>query len=209
VRAVVFDCDGVLVDSEPLSDASWAEALADHGYEMTHEDVVAVRGTTETDCYRYFAERVELPEEGQMQREVDARKLAGYRDLAPFPDAAAAVPELALHGIPLAVASSSRGRHLRHKLDVVGLGRYFDVMVGGDEVPSGKPAPDVYLAAARSLGVDPGDCLAVEDSLNGADAAVAAGMRVVCVARYGSVVGTHPTVDALDADLIMTWLGGR
>jgi beta-phosphoglucomutase-like phosphatase (HAD superfamily) len=207
VRAVIFDCDGVLVDSEPLSDASWAGALADHGYVMTEEDVVAVRGTSEADCYRYFAARTALPEQSVMQAAVDARRLAGYPDLQPFADAAAAVPELALHGVPLAVASSSRGEHLRHKLRVVGLGRYFEVAVGGDEVPAGKPAPDVYLAAAAGLGIDPHDCLAVEDSVNGADAAVAAGMRVVCVARYGTTVGTYPTVDTLDASLIRTWLG--
>ena len=207
MKAVVFDCDGVLVDSEPLSDASWAGALAGHGYVMTSEDIVAVRGTSEADCYRYFAVRAELPARAEMQAEVDARRLAGYPDLAAFGDAATTVPELAFHGIPLAVASSSRGEHLRHKLRLVGLGRYFEVVVGGDEVPAGKPAPDVYLAAAAGLGFDPRDCLAVEDSANGADAAVAAGMRVVCVARYGTTVGTHPTVDTLDANLIMTWLG--
>jgi len=207
MRAVVFDCDGVLVDSEPLSDASWAGALADHGYIMTEQDIVAVRGTSEADCYRYFALRAQLPEQDEMQAEVDTRRLAGYSNLESFGDAAATVPELALYGIPLGVASSSRGKHLRRKLELVGLARYFEVVVGGDEVPAGKPAPDVYLAAAAGLGVDPHECLAVEDSVNGADAAVAAGMRVVCVARHGTTVGTHPTVDTLDANLIMTWLG--
>lgn len=205
--AVVFDCDGVLVDSEPLSDASWAGALADHGYTMSAADVVAVRGTSEADCYRYFADRVALPGEAEMQADVDARRLAGYPNLAAFPDALATVPALAMQGIPMAVASSSRGQHLRHKLELVHLARYFDVAVGGDEVPAGKPAPDVYLAAAAALGVDASVCLAVEDSVNGADAAVAAGMRVVCVARYGTTVGNHPTVDTLDAELILTWLG--
>lgn len=207
MKAVVFDCDGVLVDSEPLSDAAWAGALADHGYVMTAADASAVRGLSEPDCYQYFASRAELPPEADLQGAVDARRLAGYPDLAAFPDAFSTVPALAMAGIPLAVASSSRGEHLRHKLELVHLARYFDVMVGGDEVAAGKPAPDVYLAAAAALRIDPGDCLAVEDSRNGADAAVAAGMRVVCVARYGTMVGNHPTVDTLDADLIMTWLG--
>ena len=207
MRAVVFDCDGVLVDSEPLSDASWAGALAARGYTMTPQDTVTVRGISEADCYRYFAVRADLPDEAEMQAEVDAGRLSGYPGLEPFGDAAATVPELALYGIPMAVASSSRGEHLRHKLELVGLARYFEFVVGGDEVRAGKPAPDVYLAAAAGLGVDPQDCLAVEDSVNGADAAVAAGMRVVCVARYGATVGTHPTVDSLDSRLILTWLG--
>ena len=93
------------------------------------------------------------------------------------------------------------------KLAALDLHRYFEVTVAGDEVANGKPAPDLYQAAAERLGIDPGTSVAIEDTLIGADAAVAAGLRTVIVDRMGLPTGPHPVVSEVDADLLLLWLG--
>ncbi len=209
MSAVVFDCDGVLVDSEGLIAEVWAGELAQHGVAVAPGDAAALRGRTDPDCYAYFAARAELPPWPVFDaavRAATARRLPG--ELRAFPDAADAVAALALQGLPLAVASSSPRWRLDLALTISGLGRYFDLTVAGDEVAEGKPAPDLYLAAAAGLGLDPARCLAVEDAAAGADAAAAAGMRVVVVQRPDApLVPGRATVSELDAEMLLTWLG--
>ncbi|MEN8235663.1 MAG: HAD family phosphatase [Actinomycetota bacterium] len=206
--AVVWDCDGVLVDSEPLADAIWARVVADRDYTMTDEDAEACRGLNEVATYAYFAERADLLPFTEHMEALDAIRVPMFEErLAAFSDSEDTVRALAGQGIPMAVASSSRRHALDHKLALVGLDRYFDAIAGGNEVEAAKPAPDVYLEAARRLGVPPGRCLAVEDSENGATAAVAAGMRVVMIRRDGSISPNHSTVTEITPDLILTWMG--
>jgi len=192
-RAVVFDCDGVLVDSEPHSAAAWTAALGRYGRTVTAADVAACTGLGYAATYAHLAA---LPGEGSLPGpdalapEVLAALAAAFdRGLHVFPDAAACVTALAFDGVPLGVASTSRRDRLDLTLARSGLGRHFQATVAGDEVGRGKPAPDVYLAAAARLGVRPMDCLAVEDTGIGAAAAVAAGMRVIGVARVPVEVG--------------------
>jgi len=207
ISAVVFDCDGVLVDSEPIADDVWAVVLAERGYTLTAEDTVACLGTSEPTTYAYYAARADvLPYEEHMEA-IDAIRIPIYEErLEAFPDAFDTVQSLAAQGIPMAVASSSRRPDLDSKLALTGLDRYFDAFVGGDEVEHGKPAPDVYLEAARRLGVPPSDCIAVEDAEHGAAAAVAAGMRAVMVKRDGSISPNHATVTEIAAALITAWM---
>ena len=207
ISAVVFDCDGVLVDSEPIADDVWAVVLADRGYTLTAEDTVACLGTSEPTTYAYYAARADvLPYEEHMES-IDAIRIPIYEArLEAFPDSFDTVQSLAAQGIPMAVASSSRRRDLDSKLALTGLDRYFDAFVGGDEVEHGKPAPDVYLEAARRLGVAPSDCIAVEDAEHGATAAAAAGMRAVMVKRDGSISPNHATVTEITANLLAAWM---
>ena len=207
MRAVVFDCDGVLVDSEPISEATWAEVLAGHGYTPDAGDFAAVRGTTSADTAAYFARRAELPPSPELVAEVDTLREAAYGQVPVFADAAKAVRALAAVGIPLAVASSSGRPLLDLKLEVSGLRRYFDVVVSAQDGTRGKPAPDLFDAAAAGLGIAASACIAVEDTELGADAAVSAGMRTVLVWRDGAVSGRHTTVSSLDPELILGWLG--
>ncbi len=107
----------------------------------------------------------------------------------------------------MAIASSSSRLNLDLKLQVLALGRYFDVTVAGDEVANGKPAPDLYVAAIAALGIDAATSIAVEDNAVGADSAAAAGLRTVIVNRMGLPTGFHPTVSDVDPESILLWLG--
>jgi HAD superfamily hydrolase (TIGR01509 family) len=192
-RAVVFDCDGVLVDSEPHSAVAWVAVLGGYGHRVDAADVAACTGLGYAATYARLAAvdpEVPLPAPEDLAPEVLAALAVSFdRGLRVFPDAAACVTALAFDGVPLAVASTSRRDRLDLTLGRSGLARYFQATVAGDEVAHGKPAPDVYLAAAERLGVPPSACLAIEDTGHGAAAAVAAGMRVVGVARLPEEVG--------------------
>jgi beta-phosphoglucomutase-like phosphatase (HAD superfamily) len=207
IRAVVFDCDGVLVDSEPLADEIWSRVLAGFGHETTADDAEDILGTSEATTYEYYAARVDLPPFDDFMAEIDAIRIPVYAErLVAFDDAVATVRSLAAQGTTMAVASSSRRHALDGKLALTGLNRYFDVMVGGDEVEHGKPAPDVYVEAARRLGIPPADCIAIEDADLGAESAAAAGMRAVMIRRDGSISADYASVTEITADLISAWM---
>jgi HAD superfamily hydrolase (TIGR01509 family) len=208
MNGVIFDFDGVLADSEPLSWQAWRDVLGPHGVSIGEEDVLACTGTTSRDTYRHFEPRADLPPYEEVLAAVDDRRRSRYpTELRPFPDAVKAVRVLAMEGVPLGVASSSSRRNLDRKLEVLDLDRYFDITVAGDEVAHGKPAPDLYLKAVALLGIDAATSVAVEDTIIGADAAAAAGLRTVIINRMGLLVDRHPTVSEADPDLIMLWLG--
>jgi len=192
-RAVVFDCDGVLVDSEPHSAVAWVAAMGRYGHRVTAADVATCTGLGYADTYARLAAadpEAPLPPPDELAPEVLAALAASFdHGLLVFPDASACVKALAFDGVPLAVASTSRRDRLDLTLGRSGLARYFQATVAGTEVARGKPAPDVYLLAADRLGVAPSACLAIEDTGLGAAAAMAAGMRVIGVARTLAEVG--------------------
>ena len=202
MTAVVFDCDGVLVDSEPLSEAAWTEVLAPYGYVPTPADFAACLGRATRDTYAHFASRVTLPPEAVIAAAVDEGRTRRYAtDLRVFEDAAEAVAMLSDRGVTMAVASSSSRRNLDRKLEVAGLTGYFASIVSGDDVVAAKPAPDLYLAAAAGMGIDPAACVAVEDAVLGADAASAAGMTTVLIDRGNLPPGvTQPVWDRIDGE---------
>ncbi len=208
MNGVVFDFDGVLGDSEPLSWAAWAAVLRPHGIEVNEEDIAACTGTTSRFTHAHFARQGRLPGYPDVLAAVDQHRQSAYpTELRAFPDAVNAVQALAMFGVPLGVASSSSRMNLDIKLDVLGLGRYFDVTVAGDEVANSKPAPDIYLEVIAQLGIDPRTSIAVEDTGIGADAAAAAGLRTVIVKRMDVPTGLHPVVSEVDPDMLLLWLG--
>lgn len=206
VAAVVFDMDGVLVDTEHVWDEVREALTADWGGRYTPDAQRAMMGMSSPEWSRYMHEAVGLPQPPEeINAEVVRRMLARYRvDLPLVPGAVDAVRALAAAGMPLAVASSSNRPLIDTVLATAAIGDAFAVTVSSEEVARGKPAPDVYLEAARRLGVDPEDCLAVEDSGNGIRSAHAAGMRVVA---YPNRV-YPPAPDALAlADAVVDGLG--
>jgi len=206
VDAVVFDLDGVIVDSEHLWDEVRERLTTDWGGRYGPDAQGAMMGMSSTEWSRYMHVELGLdqsPEE--INAEVVRRMLARYHAELPLVDGAvAAVQRLAGDGLRLAVASSANRPLIDAIVAEAGLAPLFEVTVSSEVVARGKPAPDVYLEAARQLGLRPGRCAAVEDSGNGLRAASAAGMYVLA---YPNRL-YPPGADALAlADVVLGSLG--
>lgn len=182
IEAVVFDMDGVLIESEEVWDEVRERYVRERGGRYDAQTQRAMMGMSSPEWSRFLHEHAEIPDTpDEIVAEVVRRMLAAYRDRLPLiPGAAEAVERLAARW-PLAVASSSNRPLIDAALERAGLRRFFTATVSSEEVARGKPAPDVYLEAARRLGVDPVRCAAVEDSHNGIRSAKAAGMRVLAL----------------------------
>lgn len=183
IEAILFDLDGVIVDSEPWWHAVRVEWAATLGRTWTKADSRACMGRNSRDWAVIMRERLVLDLTTQeIERAiVDALVQKYAREPVPrVPGAVEAVRRIA-GALPSAIASSAHPAVIRAALDAVGLAGCFRAVVSSDDVAVGKPAPDVYLEAARRLGVPAGNCLVVEDSLNGVLAGHAAGMTVVLI----------------------------
>jgi HAD superfamily hydrolase (TIGR01509 family) len=180
--AVVFDMDGVLVDSEQLWDEVRQVYTREVGGTFTPEATHAMMGMSSPEWSRYMAEFLGVPgTPQQINADIVERMLARYGEDPPLiPGAVDAVRRIATRW-PLAIASSSNPELIEVVLRVAGIDGLFRTAVSSQEVAHGKPAPDVYLEAARRLGVEPARCAAVEDSHAGIRSAKAAGMHVVAV----------------------------
>lgn len=201
---VIFDCDGTLVDSEPLSGDTWRQVVRPYGYEIADADLDAVVGFPYLRTHAYFAARAALPAPEALLPELN-RVLFALIDerLEVFADALEAVRELRSRGVPVAVASSSVRERLDRTLARAGLA--FAVTIAGDEVEHGKPAPDMFLLAAERLALAPERCVVVEDSPPGVAAGRAAGMPTLGVRRVPGIDLSAATkvVGAVSADAIL------
>jgi HAD superfamily hydrolase (TIGR01509 family) len=182
IEAVIFDLDGVLLDSEQLWDEAREQLARERGgrwHENAQRDMM---GMSSHEWSRYMHEVIGLPEPPeQINREVVERMARLYRERLPVvPGAREAVERLAARW-RLGLASSSNRELIDLALELMGVAHLFEATVSSEEVASGKPAPDVYLEAARRLGVDPAHAAAIEDSENGIRSAKAAGMRVIAI----------------------------
>ncbi len=182
IEAVVFDLDGVLVDSEPIWNEVRRRFVGAQGGRWVDGADRRMLGMATAEWARYLHDDlgVDLPEPDIADRVVDAMT-ARYADAVPLLPGAAEAVERVARRWPLGLASSSPSRLIGPTLEAAGLAAWFRVTVSTEEVGPGKPAPDVYLAAARRLGTVPDRCAAVEDSTNGLRSARAAGLRVVAV----------------------------
>ncbi len=198
--AILFDCDGVLVDSEPITQGVLHAMLGEMGWDLPLEE-----------CIRRFTGKA-FKDEAHVIREhtgelIDDEWIARFRDrrddalraqLQPVPGAVDAVGEIAAAvDVPVACVSGADRRKISMQLAMVGLDDLFgDRVFSGMEVPRSKPAPDVYLAAAAALGIDPTAAAVVEDSAAGVRAGLAAGAAVFGLAADGP---TYQTPDQLEA----------
>ncbi|MBE9375922.1 HAD family phosphatase [Saccharopolyspora sp. HNM0983] len=194
-RAVVFDMDGVLVESEHLWERMWAEFAAARGATWTVEQTRQVQGMSAPEWSAFLAEFSGAESAERTERLVVDGMIAALDggEIELLGGAARMVTDVAERA-PIALASSAPRRLIDAVLDRHGLTPHFTATVSSAEVPKGKPNPDVYLAAAEQLGQDPQLCLAVEDSSNGLRAAAAAGMTVVAMPNSDY----PPAQDALD-----------
>jgi len=196
--AVVFDMDGLLLDSEPLWVAAEADLLVAHGQAHTPADAAATHGRSIEDSVRVYAERIGGVTYEALEAEFLELMGARYRAGAPLRPGASALVR-ALHGrIPCAVASSTAGRLVRMALEGAGLLDCFDAIASGHDLGRAKPAPDAYLEACRLLGVAPADAVAFEDSPTGIRSARDAGLFVVGVPEREGV-----DLAAAGADMVL------
>jgi HAD superfamily hydrolase (TIGR01509 family) len=180
--AVVFDLDGVLLDSEQLWDQAREELARERGgrwHEGAQRDMM---GMSSPEWSRYMHDVVELEESpAEISAEVVRRIEDFYRRRLPLLDGAVDAVRRLAERWPLGLASSSNREIIDLVLDVGGFAPYFRATVSSEEVGRGKPAPDVYLEAARRLGIPPTECAAIEDSANGIRSGKSAGMRVIAI----------------------------
>jgi HAD superfamily hydrolase (TIGR01509 family) len=203
--AVIFDMDGLLLDTETLWHEAEVELFRRHGGEFTWDDKMAVIGTSYEHTSVYFADRLGLPRDrgaalvsemlelmhGLVRQAVDAR-----------PGAVELLARLAaLDGVSLGLASNSPRYLVDDALATAGMTGSFDVIVTSDDVEHAKPAPDIYRLACERLGVDPSDAIALEDSASGVAAAKAAGLTVIGVPQFAEtdVSAADRVVDSLES----------
>ena len=183
-KAAIFDMDGLLIDSERAISQAWIEGARALGFKLEMADFMSVIGTATQQSTAILIDLLGS-EEAMRATAAKAHALLPQAGGGPvFPLKTGALPLLeALHaaGIPCGVASSSAVAEIRHRLGHVDVLKYFKCITGGDEVTHGKPDPALYLLAAARLGQAPEDCIAFEDSENGARSAQSAGVRVVIV----------------------------
>jgi HAD superfamily hydrolase (TIGR01509 family) len=194
IEAVVFDLDGVIVDSEHVWDEVREELARERGGRWHERAQADMMGMSASEWSRYMHDVIGLTETpAEIDQLVVARMLERYAKALPLIEGAVDVVLRLAETFRLALASSSNRPVIDSVLDNAGLTTAFEVTVSSEEVARGKPAPDVFLEAARLLDVPPGRCVAIEDSANGLRAAHAAGMRVMAIPnrRY------PPPADAL------------
>jgi len=179
-RGVIFDCDGVLVDSEKLSCGAWLPVLPRRGIHVELAEIERFIGKSDRAVLAHVRDAHGVSLEGEV---IDERLQEFYESargrLQAFPGLRAALQDLRERGCGLAVASSGRFEKIRFSLGQVGLADFFATVCSATEVAHGKPAPDLFLLAAERLGLAPGRCAVVEDSVFGIEAARAAGMAAL------------------------------
>jgi len=190
VQAMIWDLDGVIIDSADEHRRAWQRLAREEGVTLTDADFWATFGKRNDDIFAILWGPLS-PEE--LRRLAD-RKEAYFRELiretaAPLPGAMELMQSLHEAGFSQALASSAPIENIQLISDVLGLERYLSVLVSGETVPRGKPAPDIFLKAATELGVEPARCLVIEDAVAGVEAAHAAGMRCIAVAGNRDLPG--------------------
>ncbi|GAP06085.1 haloacid dehalogenase superfamily, subfamily IA, variant 3 with third motif having DD or ED [Anaerolinea thermolimosa] len=184
IRAVILDIDGLMIDSERVSQRSWSEVMRRAGYELTEEVYLQMIGRTEKDVKQILTsvygeafpfERMYHEREETFLRILEMEGIpvkAGLFELLDWVES---------RKLKMAVATSTYGKLAERKLMAAGIRERFQVIVSGDEVDHGKPAPDLFLGAARRIGVNAPECVVLEDSQAGIQAAYAAGMKAILV----------------------------
>ena len=213
-RAVLWDMDGTLIDSEELHWISWRETMAKEGIAITHEQFLASFGQRNDSIIPRWLGAAATPE--RIERIANAKE-ERYRDLvrkngiSPLPGVASWVHRLHEQGWLQAVASSAPRANIEVVLEALAATHSFQAVVSAEDVHKGKPDPEVYLAAASRVGVPPQKCIVVEDAVAGIEGARRAGMRSIGVSRDGEHLAADVVVtslDLLDADAFETLLQG-
>ncbi len=196
--AVIFDMDGVLVNSNPYHLAKWVDFLDHHKISYKEEDLPElILGKRNDTAFEYFLGPELTPEESKrLSEEIEETFRRVFKPHAkPLPGLDAVIKECHAAGIPMAVASSAVRANIEFVVDALGYRQYFQTLVSGDEVTHAKPDPEIYLKAADHLGIDPADAVAFEDSYPGIGAVKNAGMKCVAIASTFPIERLVPLAD--------------
>lgn len=184
VQGVIFDMDGVLFDTEKLYERFWCEAANRMGYNMTVADVVQIRSTDATIASRILKGRLGEEFDYESVRKLRAALMHEYTELNGVelkPGVVKLLEYLKANGYRIALATTSNQVRARNYLTKGNIIQYFDYILSGDLVTNSKPDPEIYLTAAKGIGLDSKNCVAVEDSYNGVRSAYQAGCHVFMV----------------------------
>ena len=188
--AVIFDMDGVILDSERVYQEIEREMYEELGIPVTSEEHRKFIGTAESAMWGYMKNRYNFDEEIseliQKERKRFLARLSSNPGIPPMEGIEELLKKLSDRGIPLLIASSSSMEIIEAVIRHLDIARHFSGIVSGDEVEHSKPAPDIFLTASKLINIPPSDCVVIEDSENGVKAARTAGMRVVGLVNPGS-----------------------
>lgn len=196
--AVIFDMDGVLVNSNPYHLAKWVDFLNHHHISYQEEELPElILGKRNDTAFRHFLGPDLTPEESKrLSEELEETFRRVFKPHArPLPGLDALIKECHAAGVPMAVASSAVRTNIEFVVDALGYRPYFRTMVSGDEVAHAKPDPEIYLKAAKLLGIDPADAVGFEDSYVGIGAVKNAGMKCVAIASTFPIEKLVPLAD--------------
>lgn len=203
IKAVIFDCDGVLVDSEPVSCLASALALTEKGFKTNVEEIKAkMIGKSVKEMLGYFEARDGIHADlNELNQAIEKHYFRLAESLKPMPGIDGLLEQLFNRGIPLAVASSGSYQKIAFSLEKTNLRKYFTVICSTVDVPKGKPEPDLFLYAAQKLGFRPENCMVVEDSIYGVSAGKKAGMYTLGYASsFPREILTQTGADAVIED---------
>ncbi len=183
--AIIFDMDGVLVDSNPFHLRKWRDLFQAHGIPFDEEELpkIVLGPPNDVTFPRFMGENLSREQMAELSEELEEnfRREIGPHARA-FPGVRRFIEECHAQGISMAVASAAMGKNVRFLISALGLGDYFRVLMTGDDISHPKPDPEIYLKTAEKLGVNPAACAVFEDSFVGVEAAKRAGMKCVAIA---------------------------
>ncbi len=183
IKAIIFDMDGVILDSESISDITWRKAAEERGLSVNDEILNACRGSNKNDTIqtlkKYYGQ--DFDSEAFLERTSELFHEIEEKDGIPLLPYAKETLEYLKPRYRLALASSTRGLTVERQLRAAGVIDFFETRTTGEMVEHSKPNPEIYLMACKSIGMNPEDCAAVEDSLNGIRSAYVAGLKPVMV----------------------------
>lgn len=184
IKGLIFDCDGTLVDSMPLHMKAWEEAFRQFNTRFDYDYLYSLKGMKETDIIKLYNKTFTtdlIPEDiVQVKHDYFTENIDSVKPIALIVD----IAKTYYKKLPLAVVSGSVGSIVHKELQVIGIFDLFDVIITADDPYKPKPAPDVFLAAAKKIKVDPKDCIVFEDGDAGLEAALKAGMEIVDIRNY-------------------------
>ncbi|MEP7204809.1 MAG: HAD family phosphatase [Candidatus Saccharibacteria bacterium] len=207
LKAVIFDVDGTLIDTEKIQSDAFLNVLKKYGFhttDLTEHGTVHVPGESTNETWNRLKERHDIPVE--VEELTDHKRQAALdilqTDFKALPGVIKLFEDLRKHNIKMAVASSAQQNRLDYIIEGLGLSNYLDAVVSANDIKNVKPAPDAYLSAANKIGVEPSECIVIEDAEVGLLSAKAAGMKVVAVpnvyTKRMNFSGADLVVDSLE-----------